>query len=510
MLTPVKTRFCAASCECRYEHPDHIKKSHFSKNFIEKWDFFISVKPYNAEPFSIVITQKRIGKNGGISIHTQFKPYIRKVLKEKYLQLKSFNWHLWLALCLLALVPAIYQAIKTFLISTSNQNEVFHIIGQMEWFDLINETLQAFLIIPLYSVLNKIFKKQTDQFAGAVFKTGLIVFALYAVFSIGVFLYGKILIAAMNSDSIEINTVSRYLYLETAAFMIGIVVSFVNVVFVVTEKHRNVYLFLIIRILLSLIADFLLIPRLHIDGVALSNIVVNTVLAMFSISLLYTQKNLKFCRFQNSDFTLLREWCRIGAFSGLNQFLDNFIYAIMVCKMINMVEEQGNYWLANNFIWAWLLIPISALTEVIRSDCKNGYAKLKRFNYYFIACAVIAFWTLSIPTWQPFYRFVESLNNADEIFRLTIKLVPFYIAYAGYAIIDNIFIGLGKTVYNMVNSLIINFGYYGIFYVLTLSNTIDFDMNTIILMFGFGMVFHFIISIVEEKIFQRKNNIGLH
>ena len=85
-----------------------------------------------------------------------------------------------------------------------------------------------------------------------------------------------------------------------------------------------------------------------------------------------------------------------------------------------------------------------------------------------------------------------------------------YLDYAGYAIIDNIFIGLGKTVYNMVNSLIINFGYYGIFYVLTLSNTIDFDMNTIILMFGFGMVFHFIISIVEEKIFQRKNNIGLH
>ena len=22
LLTPVKTRFCAASCECRYEHPD--------------------------------------------------------------------------------------------------------------------------------------------------------------------------------------------------------------------------------------------------------------------------------------------------------------------------------------------------------------------------------------------------------------------------------------------------------------------------------------------------------
>ena len=338
---------------------------------------------------------------------------------------------------------------------------------------------------------------------------GLLVFVLYAVFSIGVFLYGTILIKAMNTDGIELAAVSRYLYLETAAFMIGIVVNFVNVVFVVTEKHRNVYLFLIIRTLLSLAADFFLIPHLSIYGAAVSNIVVNTILALASVSLLYTQKHFKFCRFQKSDFTLLKEWCRIGLFSGLNQFLDNFIYAVMVCKMVNMVEEQGNYWLANNFIWGWLLIPISALAEVIRSDCKNGYAELKRFNYYFIACAAIVLWALSVPAWKPFFYFAENLHNADEIAALTIKLVPFYIAYAGCAIIDNIFIGLGKTVYNMVNSLIINLGYYGAFYVLALTRAIDFDMNTIILMFGFGMVFHFVISFVEEKIFQRKNRIGL-
>lgn len=425
-------------------------------------------------------------------------------MKEKFSQLKSFNWHLWIALCSLALVPAVYQAIKTFLIAASSSNEVFNIIGQMEWFDLINETLQAFLIVPLYSILNKIFQKAADQFAEAVCKTGLIVFALYAIFSIGVFIYGEILIKAMNTENIEIVTVSRYLYLETIAFIIGIIVSFVNVVFVVTEKHINVYLFLIARTLLSLAVDFLLIPRLYVYGAAVSNMVVNIVLALVCILLLYNQKYFKFCRFKKSDLILFKKWCKIGVFSGLNQFLDNFIYAIMVCKMVNMVEEQGNYWLANNFIWGWLLIPISALAEVIRSDCKNGYTKLKRFNYYFIAGAVIAFWALSVPAWEPFYRFVENLYNADEIFSITIKLVPFYIVYAGCAIIDNIFIGLGKTVYPMINSLIINLGYYGAFYVLSLTQAIDFDMNTIILMFGFGMVFHLIISLVEEKIFQKK------
>ena len=106
-------------------------------------------------------------------------------MREKLVQLKNFHWRLWIALCSLALIPAVYQTVRTFLISAGSQNEAFHIIGQMEWFDLINETLQAFLIVPLYSVLNKILKNQPDRFAGAVFQTGFFVFVLYAAFSTG-------------------------------------------------------------------------------------------------------------------------------------------------------------------------------------------------------------------------------------------------------------------------------------------------------------------------------------
>lgn len=177
--------------------------------------------------------------------------------------------------------------------------------------------------------------------------------------------------------------------------------------------------------------------------------------------------------------------------------------------MVNLVAEQGNYWIANNFIWGWLLIPIAALAEVIRSDCKEGYFKLKQFNYYFITAAAILLWIISIPAWTPFFRYAENLTNAEEIFSIVIKLVPFYIAYAGCSIIDNIFIGLGKTTYNAVNSLIINIVYYGVFFILYLTKSIDFTMNTIILMFGFGMVTHLIVSIVEEKMFlKRKLNVS--
>ncbi|MDE6245600.1 MAG: hypothetical protein K2M50_08090 [Treponemataceae bacterium] len=425
-------------------------------------------------------------------------------MKEKFGLLKQFNWRLFVALCALALVPAIYQTVKTFIISSNNQSVVFDIIGQMEWFDLINETLQAFLIIPLYSVLNKIFKNNEKKFAEHTFKTGLLTFMLYALFSLGVLVYGVVLIQAMNPAEIDVATVSAYLRLETVAFMIGIIISFVNVVFVVIGKDKNVYIFLAIRTALSVVADFVLIPRFGVYGIALSNIVVNMLLSVSSFVMLYLQKLVKPCRFYKSDLPVLKEWSRTGVFSGMQQFVDNAVYAVMICKMVNMVAEQGNYWIANNFIWGWLLIPISALAEVIRHDCKDGYKTLNQFNYYFIAAIVVAVWAMTIPLWTPFFRHAENLSNASEIFAIVIKLAPFYVAYMGCAIIDNIFVGLGKTMYNAINSLLVNFVYYGIFFILYLTNTIAFTMDTIIVMFGFGMVAHLAISLLLEKVFFKK------
>lgn len=202
----------------------------------------------------------------------KFKQYVKIVqsilMKDKFRQLKLFNWRLFAALCALALIPAIYQTIKTFIVSTNVGNSAFNIIGQMEWFDLINETLQAFLIIPLYSILNKLLKHDEENFAKHTFKTGLIAFSVYTLFSIGVLIYGSVLIRAMNPKKFDLMTANHYLQLETIAFMIGIIVSFVNIVFVVVGKVTNVYIFLSINVVLSIIADFALIPHMGVYGLA--------------------------------------------------------------------------------------------------------------------------------------------------------------------------------------------------------------------------------------------------
>lgn len=46
-------------------------------------------------------------------------------MKEKFKQLKYFNWRLFVSLCALALIPAIYQAVRTFIISSNGVSGVF-------------------------------------------------------------------------------------------------------------------------------------------------------------------------------------------------------------------------------------------------------------------------------------------------------------------------------------------------------------------------------------------------
>ena len=109
---------------------------------------------------------------------------------------------MYLALCLLALVPAIYQTIVTKLITTHANPGALDIVGQMEWFDLVNETICAFLIVQMYSVLSKVYKK--EDFNNVVFKLGIIVVGLCALFSLGTFFYGIHLVSYMNPAEIDV------------------------------------------------------------------------------------------------------------------------------------------------------------------------------------------------------------------------------------------------------------------------------------------------------------------
>ena len=440
-----------------------------------------------------MISLKKIRRNSNMKTKIQ----------QWWTDFKKFDWKMYLALCLLALVPAIYQTAITKLITSFASPGSLDIIGQMEWFDLIDETICAFLIVPMYSVLSKAYKK--EDFNKVVFKLGIIVVALYALFNIVVFFVGIRLVSFMNPSEIDVNAAYRYLCLETVAFMVGIVFSYVSVVFLVIDKPKYMYAFLVAKILLSLLSDLLLVPSMGVDGIAVGNIIANVIMGALGVLLLIYEKQLKPAKYGKEDIEYFKDWGRIGLFAGGQQFLDNFIYAIMICRMVNAVSESGNYWVSNNFIWGWLLIPVTCLVEIIRKDSgADGYNGLRQKNYYSIVAFVLIAWFALIPTYKWFFGTVEGLSNPERIFEIVVKNLGFYVAYAFSQIPDAIFVGLGKTKYNAINSLICNIVYYGIWFILYKTGVVVMSMDMIIIMFGCGNVVHWVVSLVEEKVFLKR------
>ena len=113
-------------------------------------------------------------------------------------------------------------------------------------------------------------------------------------------------------------------------------------------------------------------------------------------------------------------------------------------------------------------------------------------------------WFALIPTYQWFFGTVEGIENPGRIFEIVAKNLGFYVAYAYSQVPDAIFVGMGKTKYNAINSLFCNIVYYGIWFILYKTGVVAMSMDMIIVMFGCGNITHWIVSLIEEKVFLRK------
>ena len=117
--------------------------------------------------------------------------------------------------------------------------------------------------------------------------------------------------------------------------------------------------------------------NIGIDGIAIGNIAVNIVLVITGIALLRGEGILVLSKEKNS-YAWIKGWIRIGGLSGLESFIRNAAFALIIIRMINEVQEQGTFWVANSFIWGWLLLPILALGELIKRDTAKAPGGIKK------------------------------------------------------------------------------------------------------------------------------------
>ena len=261
---------------------------------------------------------------------------------------------------------------------------------------------------------------------------------------------------------------------------------------------------------LFLVSSLDISMNLGVNGIAISNIIVNSGLCIFIAYLLY-KEDINIFNKDKLDFKWSKEFFKIGGVSGIESFVRNFFYIVMISRMVNIVNEQGTYWVANNFIWGWLLLPVLQLGELIKQEVATDKENIRKnsLGYFGITAIISALWFASIPVWKPFMTYVLGFTNVDKLFSLVLLLVGFYVLYAVQNVFDSTFYGLGKTNYMLFESVVTNTIYYGIAFILYATNVWTPTLTGIALLFGIGNAFDSIVSLVAYAFLLKKENISI-
>ena len=433
---------------------------------------------------------------------------MNKVIKS----LKNINWKLFSALLVMGFCPTIYTTLRIFFIGSLPSEWAYSIAGQLSWVNLLYEIVNEAIILPLFFFMAKAaFAKK--ELVNRI-KTGLIVtLSIYAVLSAIIIFGAERLLALMATSKEIIPESAAYIKIESVANIFGILLSFVSVALVSIGKDRMIYYLTFIKLILCVAADTLLVSNLPfslnlgVNGIGYSNVIVNALL-FFSVIIILQKEGYDVFKKSKMSFSWVKDFAKIGGISGLESFVRNIAYMLMVSRMVNMVGEQGTYWVANNFIWGWMLLPIIELGELIKQETARDEENIKKntVGYFAITSIVCLTWILLFPVYKPFMRYILGFSDVEKLFEMIMILFVPYIFYAFQNIFDCTFYGRGKTNYMLFESVVTNAIYYGTFFVLYLQDLWAPTLTGIALMFGFGNVFDSIVSAASYMYFLRKNS----
>lgn len=414
--------------------------------------------------------------------------------------LKNLNWKLFISLLVMGLCPSIYITLRVFFLGKLPGDWVFSIAGQLSWVNLVYEILDEAIILPLYFFMGKAINNKND-YTNRI-KTGLIIsFSVYAVCSVFIIGFTNPLLSIMATSKDIISESVIYIRIESIANIFILLSNFILICLITLGKSRYVYILTAAKLILSIVFDTFLVSTLNIsanlgvNGIGYSNIIVNIILFAVSVVLL-SKEGYKIFNKEKLSFTWAKEFVKIGGISGLESFVRNIAYMLMISRMVNMVNEQGTYWVANSFIWGWLLLPINQLGELIKQEVSTDEKAIKNntLGYFAVTAIVCLVWFITIPGWKGFMANVLQCSDVDKLYNLVMVLLGFYVLYALQNVFDCEFYGLGKTNYMLFESIVTNSIYYGIAFALYLAGKWTPTLMSIALLFGVGNAFDSIVS----------------
>lgn len=437
------------------------------------------------------------------------------MLSKCKLSLSTINYRLYFALFVLGLAPTLYTTVRVFFLGSLPGEYSFSIAGQLSWVNLLYEIINEAIILPLFYFIGQV-AADRKEFSNRI-KTGMFIgLSIYLILSAVILRFAEPMLSLMATDPSILEASAGYIRIESVANIFLLLTQFTLIALVTINKSKYLYILTGARLVLCLLCDTFLVSSLPIslnlgvNGVGYSNVVVHIVLLAVSLVLL-SKENINIFDGIKLDFTWVKEFLRIGSISGLESLVRNVAYMVMISRMVNVVGEQGTYWVANNFIWSWLLLPVLQLGELIKQETATDQDNIRKnfLGYLGFTAIISVLWFVSIPLWKPFMANILQFSDVDKLFELVCVLLGFYVLYAFQNIFDSIFYGLGKTQYMLFESVVTNTIYYGIAFTLYLTGVWEPSLLNIALLFGIGNAFDSVVSLFAFAYLLKKEKINI-
>lgn len=407
-------------------------------------------------------------------------------------------------------MPTVWLTFRIYFVGDMPDASGIDIASQLMWVSLLYEIFQEALVVPLFFILG-VSADDRSEFARKVRGGLIIVASVYLVFAAFVCLSADWLVSVMGQNQELAAATAEYVRLETVAALFSTLFKFLTITLVTLHRDSAMYLLLVVQMVLTVATDSFLISSLPfsldlgVNGIAYSNMIVNAALAVMALAMLQ-REGYRIVGGGRTSFGWAREWFRVGAYSGAESFLRNIVFMLMVVRMVNLVAEQGDYWIANNFIWNWLLVPFIALGDVVKKQVAESRDNIsaKTPGYVCVTVVLLAVMYATVPAWPWFIENVMNTDHYREVFSICIAMLVPYTTYVFNNIMDSTFSGTGNTQYLLAQSVCIDGVYYSVVFVLYSLGLFSMTMPAILAMFGIGMMLDLIPATILYRRLLRK------
>ncbi len=434
----------------------------------------------------------------------------------------KLNWKLLLIIALTILLPSIYSTVRIYFVGTINDGSNYTIASQIQWLNIAYEIITEAIIVPMFfwlaNLKAKIDERKTidNEIRTTYTLLTLIVFSLFLLFTIIIFSCLGPMVDSLNLSSTDRPKTLEYMRYQVWAIFLTSLSSYLIVSFSVLKFRGYLWMGIIINaiyLVTNVLLDLFLVSNhsfslnLQYQGLGISSIVSGGLFLIASLTYFFLKSSRMFTwHFDKTNFftkEYMLQYFKGFLLAGTETLVRNVIFSLMIIKMFDLINEQGTYWVANGFIWGWLLLPINILSLFIKETYASEIVfedkvKDRRYKmgfYYSLTLIFILIWFATIPTYKLFIQNVLNVADPTDVYRIVMILLGFYVCFALSQVIDAYFIAEGKIGIFLLQTLIVNFTVYPIYFICYKTGAWTPSLESISIMFGVGLLVDLIVDI---------------